>query len=175
MRTIFVFIFGTTIQSKASIVQGKVPGVIMSNKRQGSRWYRPLFQHYFKRVSKIVLIKFIRVLDLCRFKDSFDQPKENQWSSPLHICSQAYGFKVYKNCQTKRRKRARRWTCGARWLQRCRAEGLRVWVLGKIQDHQSWTLQGAQEQRLPLWRIYYCQHHESHPGKNPIVCWYQVW
>ncbi len=149
----FVFIFGTRIRSKAPIVQGKVPGVITSNEQQWSRWYRPLFQHYFKRVSKIALIKFIWVLDRCRFKDSFDQPKENQRSSPLRVCSQAYSFKVYKNGQTKRRKRVRQRMRGAQRLQRCRAEGLRVWVLGKTQDHQSWTLQGAQEQRLPLWRI----------------------
>jgi hypothetical protein len=64
---------------------------------------------------------------------------------------------------------------GAQRLQRCRAEGPWVWILSKNQDHQGWTLQGAQEQRLPLWRIQCCRHHESHPGKNPTVCWYQVW
>ncbi len=45
MRTIFVFIFGTTIRSKAPILQGEVPGVITSNKQQRSRGFRPLFQH----------------------------------------------------------------------------------------------------------------------------------
>ncbi len=153
MRTIFVFIFGTMIWSKASIIQGEVPGVITRDEQRRSRWYRLLFQHYFKRVGEIALIKFVQVLDLCRFKDSFDWPKENQQSSPLCICSQAYGFKVYKNGQMKRRKRARQWTCGAQWLQRCWAEEPRVWVLGKTQDHQSWTLQGAWEQHLSLWKI----------------------
>ncbi len=153
MRTIFVFIFGTTIRSKASIIQGEVPGVITSNEQRRSRWFRPLFQHYFKRVSKIALIEFVQVSVFHRFKDSFDQPKENQQSSPLHVCSRAYGFNVYKNGQTKCRKRARQWTRGAQRSQRCRAEGPQVWVLGKTQDHQSWTLQGAWEQRLPLWRI----------------------
>ncbi len=45
MRTIFVFIFGTTIWSKVPIVQGEIPGVITGDKQQQSRGFRPLFQH----------------------------------------------------------------------------------------------------------------------------------
>ncbi len=44
MRTIFVFIFGTTMRSKAPIMQGEVPGVITSDEQRRSRGFRPLFQ-----------------------------------------------------------------------------------------------------------------------------------
>ncbi len=54
MRTIFVIIFGTTIRSKAPIVQGEVPGVITSNQQQRSRGFRPLFQQFWSSLQQAI-------------------------------------------------------------------------------------------------------------------------